>query len=127
MSFTNRPLAGRSILLLEGARFLASYVADGIRAAGGQVLSNATSAEEANELMQHLRTAPDAVVVDVDIFDADAFLHRGKLAGWNVPLLLISDRPRTRCQHHDVLTTPFASYQVVDHICAKLGVEPTRG
>ncbi len=127
MTFENQPLSDRSVLLIEGESFLASYIADGIRAAGGSLCGHARSVTEANELLSQLRVRADAVVADLEIFEADSFEHRDTVRKLFGPLLLISNRARTPMLGHEILSAPFAAYQVVDHICLRLGLEATRG
>lgn len=126
MCFKNRPLAGRSVVLLEGATFLAGYVSEGIRAAGGEIMHSAVSVAEANAAMLNLERSPDAIVADTLIFNASAFTHRETIDRLAIPLLLISNRTCPPESGRDCLSAPFAMYQVVDHLCAKLGLEPTR-
>ncbi len=68
-------------------------------------------------------------MVGHDIHESPEFRHADDLDRRAMPLLLISNRARAPCATHDCLTAPFAAYQVVDHICAKLAerVRPTVG
>lgn len=113
-------LQGKLVLLIESDVFLVGYIADGLNRAGAQILGPARSHYEANGLVSKLRTAPDAAVINVDIFEAASFTARDTLIRVKVPLLLIAGRPRVlmpASERHAVLTTPFGAYQVIDHLC----------
>jgi len=119
MNETPMPLAGKLILLIEGHAFLAGYIAEGLARAGAQILGPARTLDEANGLMGKLRLAPDAAVVSVDLFEAAGFTAGNALSRLSAPVLLIAGKARTLMPatlRHPVLTTPFAAYQVVDHI-----------
>ena len=118
------PLVEKLVLLIEKDDFLAGYIADGLHKAGAHVLGPSRLPDEANGLVARLRTAPDAAVISMDIFKAAGFAAGEMLVRMNVPILLIATRPQPLVpplDRHPVLTTPFAAYQVVDHVCAALG------
>ncbi len=118
-----RPLNRRLVLIIEDEPFLAGYITQGLTAAGAQVLGPARTAGEANELLARLRTNPDAIVTSLDIFEAPNFTARQLLTSSGAALLLTAKRPRMAEQTaspYNVLTRPFAAYQIVEHIQAAL-------
>jgi hypothetical protein len=128
MMETPMPLLDKLVLLIEPDDFLAGYIADGLHRAGAHILGPSRSVEEANGLVARVRTAPDAAVISVDIFEAAGFVAGEALAQMSVPILLIAGRTRTLTparDRHPVLTTPFAAYQIVDHVCAVLSPTAT--
>jgi hypothetical protein len=117
------PLVDKLVLLIEKDDFLAGYIADGLHKAGAHVLGPSRSSDEANGLVARLRTAPDAAIISIDIFKAAGFVAGEMLVRMNVPILLIAARTQPLVpplDRHPVLTTPFAAYQVVDHVCSAI-------
>jgi hypothetical protein len=124
MMETPMPLVDKLVLLIEKDDFLAGYIADGLHKAGAHVLGPSRSPDEANGLVARLRTAPDAAVISMDIFKAAGFAAGEMLVRMNVPILFIATKALPLApplDRHPVLTTPFAAYQVVDHVCSALG------
>jgi hypothetical protein len=118
-----KPLRNKLILLIEADCFLAGYIGDSITGAGAQILGPARTVDEANALIGHLRQAPHAAVVSADIFEASEPVMSDAFARLGIPLLLTVGRARKllpSSANRDVLMTPFAAYQVVDHLRAVL-------
>jgi len=123
------PLRGKIILLIDTNEFLADFISKGLKLAGAQILGPARSVNEANELLSRLRSSPNAAVISVSAFEATGFVAGDILARLGVPMLLIAGTTRTLMPstfRHRVLTTPFAAYQVVDHVCAILRTGATQ-
>lgn len=129
MSEIRKPLAGMIVLLVEADRFLANYVGDSIRRAGGQTLGPARTVEEANTLLAHSSGPPHAAVISARIFEAAGPAATEPLTRLAVPLLLIASRDTQQAPStpHAVLATPFAAYQVVDHLRRIANVRASNG
>lgn len=114
-----KPLKGKLILLIEADRFLARYIGGSITDAGALILGPARTVVEANGLIGRLRQVPHAAVVSADIFEASGPVMNDEFARLGIPLLLTVTGARkllSSSVNHNVLMTPFAAYQVVDHL-----------
>lgn len=117
------PLQGRLILIIEGDAFRSGYIETALVQAGAQILGPARSIDEANEVVKRLRTPPTAAVIDLDLFEAAGFIAGDILVNLRVPLLLMARSSRvfqSQSSNHAMLVTPFAAYQVLDHLRAVL-------
>jgi hypothetical protein len=118
-----RPLSSKLVVLIEEEPFLADYIGEGLSLAGAQILGPARTANEAKALLDRLRAVPLAAVVSANLFDADGSKVSRALDRLGLPVLLVRKderRPLREAARHDVLTLPFAAYQVVDHVCRLL-------
>jgi hypothetical protein len=116
-------LGGKLIMLIEEERFLAGYLGQALSAAGGQVLGPARCGAEAAGLVANLRTTPDAAVVSMEVLEQAGPTLSDALARLDLPLLLICKQPRGRAsvpQAAQLMTAPFAAYQVVESVSAML-------
>jgi hypothetical protein len=129
MIIPSRPLSSKLVVLIEEEPFLADYIGEGLSLAGAQILGPARTTDEAEALLDRLRTVPLAAVVSANLFDADGSNVRRALDRLNLSVLLVRKderRPLRVDVRHDVLTLPFAAYQVVDHVCRLLEQERMR-
>jgi hypothetical protein len=118
-----KPLTNKLILLIEADSFLSGYLSDGITDAGAQILGPARTVVEANALIGDRRQVPHAAVVSADIFEANGRVVSDAIECLGIPLLLTVGRAQklpSRSANYDILTTPFAAYQVVNHLRAVL-------
>jgi hypothetical protein len=116
-------LDGKLIMLIEEERFLAGYLGQALSAAGGQVLGPARCGAEAAGLVANLRTTPDAAVVSMEVLDQAGPTLSDALARLDLPVLLICKQPRGRATvppTAQLMTAPFAAYQVVESVSAML-------
>lgn len=121
-------LDGKLIMLIEEERFLAGYIGQALSAAGGQVLGPARCGAEAAGLVANLRTTPDAAVVSAEVLHEGGPALADALARLELPLLLICKQPRgpvTVPEAAQLMTAPFAAYQVVESVTSML-VGPSR-
>jgi hypothetical protein len=120
MTDQRRPLQGTLVLLIEEDSFSARYVGEVLVSAGAQIVGPARTALEAEALILRLRITPLAAVVSTNVFDAEGDGVSQALARLGAPLLLLQKggrQLRPSFVRHDILTTPFAAYQIVDHLC----------
>jgi hypothetical protein len=111
-------LKGRLILVATGNAFLRGYIEAGLSRVGAQILGPARLAGEVNDLIGRLRTYPDAAVIDLDLFEAENPIAES-IRNLRIPLLLVSNSGRSPCaksREYPTLATPFAAFQVVDHL-----------
>jgi hypothetical protein len=119
MEIEDQPLKDKLILLIEADGFLAGYIGGSIKADGAQVLGPARTVDEAKTLIGNLRQAPHAAVISVDILEAAASVLEEALAHMGIPVLLTLGTARklpASLVSYDVVTAPFAAYQVVHHL-----------
>lgn len=115
----SRALSSKLVVLIEEEPFLADYIGEGLSLAGAQIIGPARTVDEAEALLDRLRTVPLAAVVSANLFDADGSKVSRALDRLGLPVLLVRKderRPLGGGIRHDVLTLPFAAYQVVDHV-----------
>jgi hypothetical protein len=113
------PLAGQLVLLIEDDAFLSNYVGGALASAGAQIIGPARTSEEAELLIQRLRVSPQAVVASATVVGVNGEGFANALVGLGAPILLLKKDgrhpdPLFRCD--DVLTVPFAAYQVVESL-----------
>lgn len=119
------PLRGTLMLLIDEEMFLADYIGRGLADAGAQIIGPARTVAEADALLSRLRVAPVAAIVSIRLFEADGGTVGDGLSRLGVPILLINKNERClpASLRHDVLTVPFAAYQVVEHMCRLIGAQ----
>lgn len=114
------PLSGTLVLLIEEDPFLSLYIGQGLQGAGADIVGPARTAEQAEALLAALSSAPLAALVSTRISEGGDGAFRAELQRQQIPVLLLRKDDRYASSagtDHDCLTAPFASYQIVDHLC----------
>ncbi len=114
-----KPLDRKLVLLIEEDAFLANYLGQAVNNEGAHVVGPARSAGEAEALILRMRKPPSVVVVSASLYDSAGGQVSRAVDRMGVPVLLLGKDGRTASSGsspHDMLTQPFAAYQVVDHI-----------
>ena len=87
---TNRPLAGKRVLVLEDEYLIGLEVADVIEMAGATVLGPAESIEAALALLDRKDEGPHLAVLDVNLSGARSYSVADALAERGVPFLFVT-------------------------------------
>ena len=124
MEASTKPLTRKLVLMIQDEEVLSNYISEALCDAGAHIIGPARTVAEAKALLPRLRNKPVAVVVSTKLFAAEDGALRNSIARLTIPVLIIGNgngRPLLPLPHHDVLTVPFASYQIVDRICSLVG------
>ena len=122
METNDQPLAGTRVALIEQQGFLSDYLASSLAEAGASVTLLSGLADDADSNFASVLSTAQAVVIDAQIYESDAFVGRHAIGAANIPLLLVARSGyKPVFASADTLIAPFAAYQVVDHIRAVVG------
>jgi hypothetical protein len=114
---SQRPLANKLILLIDSDDFLSSYIATGLRAAGGTIMGPARNFSEALQLVAQLRTPPDAAVVNLVLEGGSPTPVIEILSASGVKVVLTGNYAMSvpaHLQTFPLYRSPFASYQIAE-------------
>jgi len=107
--------------MIQDEEVLSDYISSALCDVGAHIIGPARTVAEAKALLPRLRNKPVAVVVSTKLFAAEDGALRNSIARLTIPVLIIGNGNGRPLPRHDVLTVPFASYQIVDRICSLVG------
>lgn len=111
-----RPLAGKTILVIEDEAFFSLHLSEAIVAAGGHVVGPIASVKEGLALLKAGIDHIDAASVDIRLQDGLSFPIVEQLAEVGIPMLFVSgtveEIPAT-LSRHPALCKPVRVHQII--------------